>query len=393
MNMLEPLVVSLQSVVIFRNLLKDEAIVHLSSVCGDLSDKQKISHYARFVAELFRGDGDLGKYLLKLVLEDENLYVQKLCKRLPVGWEMEQCLAHELGLFEELCSLKAQDVQACIGYDGYLPPYANSIIDFKAAYAQRMKSLSTLGYGIYANNSMFTLQETDIMAVQHPDRTLLSDLKGYEMERQAVVDNTLALINARPAANCLLYGDAGTGKSSTIKAIANSYKDQGLRLIQVQPSQFCHIPLLMQKLMDNPLKFILFIDDLSFAEQNDAFTSLKAILEGSVVQKAPNVAIYATSNRMHLVKELFSDRDADIHSSETVAELTSLSERFGLCIGFYKPDKAQYLEIVRQLKEQHGIGMNDIVLEAKAEQFALARGGRSPRAARQFIDSLLAHQL
>ena len=200
----------------------------------------------------------------------------------------------------------------------------------------------------------------------------------------------MALLRGRPAANALLYGDAGTGKSSTVKAIVNEYRDRGLRLIEIAKNQFRNIPALIEQLSGNPLKFILFIDDLSFAEQNDDFNALKAVLEGSVSHKAPNLAIYATSNRRHLIKESFSDRAGDdVHRNETIQELTSLSERFGLSVSFYGPDKKLYHQIVTGLKEQYGIGMEDAVLLQEADKYAFQRSGRSPRVARQFMEYLV----
>ncbi len=394
MDALESVALSLESLVVFRNLLRDGAIASLYEMGStDLSTQQRLSCYARFAAELLKCDGDLARYLLDLVLADENFYVHKRAQDVPIPSELESCVAQELHKLEAVSQLTSKQVQACIGYQGYLPDWTNAGIDFIAAYRQRMDNMAAFGFGVFAKYRMFRLEGSSIVPVQYPDRIRLVDLKGYELQRKTVLDNTLALLKGKPSANVLLYGDAGTGKSSTVKAIVNEYCDQGLRLIQILPTQFSEIPNLMERLLDNPLKFILFIDDLSFAEQNDEFTALKAILEGSVVQKAPNVSIYATSNRMHLVKELFSDRAGDdIHRSETIAELSSLSERFGLSVGFYKPDKALYLNIVRQLKEQHGIEITDVMLDLQAERFALSRGGRSPRAARQFIEYLLTLQ-
>ena len=216
----------------------------------------------------------------------------------------------------------------------------------------------------------------------------LTDLKGYEDEREAVIANTRALLKGRPAANVLLYGDAGTGKSSTVKAVVNAFRGEGLRLIEIAMTQFRQIPGLIERLSDNPLKFILFIDDLSFAKETADFGALKAVLEGSVSSRGKNLAIYATSNRRRLVKESFSDRSEDVHRSETLQELSSLSERFGLSVRFFRPDKAQYLDIVRALGAQYGLGVGDAKLEAEAERYALQRGGRSPRVARQFVEYL-----
>ncbi|MEG2597185.1 MAG: ATP-binding protein [Oscillospiraceae bacterium] len=225
--------------------------------------------------------------------------------------------------------------------------------------------------------------------VKHPDEVRLSELSGYDREHQEVIDNTCALLNGKPAANTLLYGDAGTGKSTTVKAVANEFKDQGLRLIELKKKQLHQIPKLVDYLSHNPLKFILFIDDLSFTKDDDDFAALKAILEGSVSVKANNLVVYATSNRRHLVKENFSDRDGDeIHANDTREEMISLSDRFGLTITFIKPGKDLYLDIVRDLTHQYAIQMDTELVLKEAERFALSRGGRSPRVAKQCVEHL-----
>ena len=251
-----------------------------------------------------------------------------------------------------------------------------------------MSSLSTRGYGIFAKYHTFTLKNGKLVPVKNPDPQRLSQLSGYRLERSKVINNTLALLNDKPAANVLLYGDAGTGKSSTVKAIANEYKDMGLRLIELNKAQLPELPVVIEKIAKNPLKFIVFIDDVSFSSDDDNFSSLKAVLEGSVSTKTPNLAIYATSNRRHLVKEKFSDRDGDdIHAGDTREELISLSERFGLKVAFLKPNKDVYLGIVQKLAEEYGIECTDDLF-MRAEAFALRRNGRSGRAAKHFIESV-----
>ena len=219
------------------------------------------------------------------------------------------------------------------------------------------------------------------MPVRYPDPQRLSELPGYEQEREKVIANTRALLAGMPANNVLLYGDAGTGKSSTVKAIANEFAADGLRLVEVKKNQLYQIPDLMDKLAANPLKFILFIDDLSFTANDDNFAALKAILEGSVGGRARNIAVYATSNRRHLIKETLSDRTGDdIHEADTRQELMSLSARFGLT----------FEVILTELAKQHGIEMPHDELLTKAEAFAIRAGGRSPRVAKQFIEQCAA---
>ena len=210
-------------------------------------------------------------------------------------------------------------------------------------------------------------------------------------ERRIVLDNAKALLMGKPAANILLTGDAGTGKSSTVKAVVNELRRNGLRLIEIRKDQLRAIPKLLDELSDNPLKFVLFIDDLSFLKDDDNFNALKAVLEGSVTAKSANVAIYATSNRRHIIKEKFSDREGDdIHRNDTMQELISLSERFGIHVTFSKPDKNTYLHIVQQLAQEKGLPHSHEELARLAEQYALSRGGRSARAAAQFVDNLIA---
>ena len=202
--------------------------------------------------------------------------------------------------------------------------------------------------------------------------------------------NTRAFIDGRPAANVLLCGDAGAGKSSTVKAVANAFFDEGVRLIELRKDQLRYLPEVMGKISGNPLKFIIFIDDLSFNQNDDNFNMLKAALEGSASAMADNAVIYATSNRRHIIKESFSDREGDdVHRNDTLQELLSLSERFGLTVLFSKPNKALYLEIVKELAKRFEIKINEKELEIQAEAFALRKGNRSVRCAEQFIKSLL----
>ena len=238
---------------------------------------------------------------------------------------------------------------------------------------------------------MFYIDEQgNIVPVLHPDKTELSNLVDYERERNIIIDNTKALLQGKPAANILLTGDAGTGKSSTVKAVANALWEEGLRIIEIRKDQLRSITKVLDELSSNPLKFVLFIDDLSFLKDDDNFNALKAVLEGSVTAKSNNVVIYATSNRRHIIKEKFSDREGDdVHRNDTMQELVSLSERFGVHVTFSKPNKETFLHIVHHLAEENGIDIPKDEIELLAERFALERGGRSARLAKQFIDGLL----
>ncbi len=244
---------------------------------------------------------------------------------------------------------------------------------------------------MYATHNMFVVENKQLVAVKHPDMQKLEDLPGYEEERKKIVENTEGLLAGMPANNILLYGDAGTGKSSAIKAIANKYTSRGLRLVEIKKNQLFELPEVLESLSSNPLKFIVFIDDLSFTTDDKDFAALKAILEGSVCGRGGNVVVYATSNRRHLIKETLEDRaGTDIHEADTRQELMSLSARFGLVITFMQPDKTKYAFIVEELAKKAEIKEETNSLILRAERFAIRAGGRSPRAAKQFIDLVCA---
>ena len=211
-------------------------------------------------------------------------------------------------------------------------------------------------------------------------------MKNYEKQRKQVLDNTIAFLDGYPSNNVLLYGDRGTGKSSTIHAILNEYRNSGLRMIEISKGDINDLTVIRELIGDSPMKFIIYIDDLSFDSHDDSFGELKAALEGSLSGRQSNTIIYATSNRRHLIKENFSDRENDVNRSDTLQEELSLSDRFGLSVTFMNPDKKDYLDIAEKIAVDRGLDVDmDRFLEA-ADQWARRRGGRSPRCAKQFID-------
>ena len=396
MNTLTALSLKLKSLAVFRNLLHDSVISSLVALL-DSADEPidvQIDNYGRFVYELFQHTENLTDYILNHVTDDENVYIRLVAMEKNISTEMKQCVAFELDTLCEAASLTSEQIRQMIDYSVFLPEWKTSEIDFEQEYSDRCRNIAKYGYGIYAKYHMFCVKNGEVVPVRHPDPITLADLSGYDRERAAIIQNTKALLCGKPAANILLSGDAGTGKSSTVKAVVNEFKKDGLRIIEVRKDQLVDIPAVIDELHHNPLKFILFIDDLSFNKTDDNFSALKAILEGSVSAKSNNVVIYATSNRRHIVKESFADRDNgdDIHRNDTVQELMSLSERFGLCITFVKPDKQCYLDIVRNIAIQYGLDAGDEKLYNDAERFALQKGGRSARIAKQFIDGILSSQ-
>ena len=333
----------------------------------------------------------MGEYLKTCICEDENIYITLAAAKKPVLKVISDCALAELELFSSISAIDRSALKKAVLKEGELPDFLSTPYDFSDIYAKRVKNADKKGYGIFARHTMFRVEKGEILPFESPDEIRLDSLFGYEAERKKVLDNTKALLEGKPAANVLLFGDAGTGKSSTVKAVTNQLASEGLRLIELSKAQLPELPRVCGKIRENPLKFIIFIDDLSFNKNDDSLGTLKAILEGSASAKSENAVIYATSNRRHLVKESFSDREGDdIHANDTKAELLSLSERFGLTVLFGKPDKKLYLEIVKNLALKKGIDLDEASLFAKAEEYALRKGGRSARAAEQFTDLLLA---
>ncbi len=394
----------LSALSVFRNILKTDTMSALveylgaddagAADCAGGCSAYKMSLMGRFVHSLSEYGFSFSEFLRKSVFEDENAYITRAAANRTVSAALLRNVLSELVLLSGLTKLSAKDLcGACAEggkYGGYVPEFDNEYVDLRAEYFERLKHIDRYGYGIFASYPMFYLSEGDILPVKAADDITEADLTGYERERALVFDNTEALACGRPAANCLLFGDAGTGKSSTVKACVNRFYGSGVRLIELRKDQISYLPYIMGRIADNPLKFIIFIDDLSFNKNDDSFSMLKAALEGSASAKAENAVIYATSNRRHIVKESFSDRSGedDIHRNDTMQELMSLSDRFGLTVYFEKPDKKLYLEIVHALAEKYGIDADAEGIDARAEAFALGKGGRSPRAAEQFINTL-----
>ena len=388
----------LHGLVVFRSLLDDPVVAKLL----DLTDRMEAGApgygpvcdaVAQFEAALFEHTTNWGSYLSAAVLEAETVCVRQAAAG-TLAPVLQTALDSELAFLQALCGLTLDELLAAAGSAAgqaqeldFLPRWETAQLDLSAAYAQRMSEVGRKGYGMFAKHHVFTVENGQLVPVKYPDPQRLSELPGYEKEREKVIANTKALLAGMPANNVLLYGDAGTGKSSAVKAIANEFAPEGLRLVEVKKNQLYQIPDLMDKLAANPLKFILFIDDLSFTANDDNFAALKAILEGSVGGRAKNIAVYATSNRRHLIKETLTDRTGDdIHEADTRQELMSLSARFGLTVTFQRPEKARFETILAELAKQHGIDMPMDQLLVKAEAFAIRAGGRSPRVAKQFIE-------
>lgn len=385
------LLLKLNTLTVFRDILSEKPIKKLTELfaCEDWDKHRLAELYCGFVNELYGFGESLAGWISDYISKDENAYVKCIISGRKPGKLIKESVERELKILGELSALDCGELIREIGAELPLPRWETESIDIAAVYRRRIREIPTKGYGVFAKYHMFTVDENGLVPVRRPDPQSLGSLYGYEKERAVVIKNTMALIEGKSANNCLLYGDAGTGKSSTVKAVANAFKDKGVRLIEVKKKQLYLLPSIMDELEGSPLKYIIFIDDLSFSQNDGDFAALKAILEGSVGSRGKNIVVYATSNRRHLIKESMEDRQGDdIHLSDTIQELKSLSARFGLTVTFMRPEKDLYLEIVENLAKEYNIVMDRQTLFVKAEAHAIRNGGRSPRAAKQFIEML-----
>ncbi len=254
------------------------------------------------------------------------------------------------------------------------------------------------GVGMFGLNKAFRIREQaqgtiEFLPINNMDKVILDDLVGYELQKKKLVDNTRAFVEGRKANNVLLFGDSGTGKSTSIKAIVNAFYPQGLRMIEIYKHQFKDLSNVIAQIKNRNYKFVIYMDDLSFEEFEVEYKFLKAVIEGGVETKPDNILIYATSNRRHLIKETWNDRgdievDNGMHRSDTMEEKLSLVNRFGVTINYAKPSQKEYFHIVLELAHRQGIAMSDEELKAEANKWELSHGGISGRTAQQFVNYL-----
>ncbi|HIV97435.1 MAG TPA: ATP-binding protein [Candidatus Agathobaculum stercoravium] len=341
--------------------------------------------------------GDASRAVLDAVHFDVNTLTDTIDAPAPA---LLDAATHDIEVLNALLALDGAALKAAAA-GRHNAPALLTLPDFPAGASLPFRDGAALasfyraqGYGFFAQSSAFAVQDDGTVApIVHPDAIRLRDLPGYERQKQQILQNTLAFLDGREANNILLYGDKGTGKSSTVKAVVNEYAGRGLKIIEMSPRHITCFPRLFAETLRSPFRFIVFLDDLSFNREDDNFAALKAFIEGGLAGKPSNLVIYATSNRRHLIRETFADREGDeVRVRDSLETVTSLSDRFGLEITFSVPDKDEYLYIVDQLAAESGLDLPAEQLHLLAERFALRRNGRSPRTARQFISQQMAEQ-
>lgn len=364
-------------------------------------------------------------YLTYLLVNNENAYSTACEIKGKVEGSINQLALHDFSIFRELFEFDLNQIETELETD-CMPILENytrtegtgkifnhrirdricnlsrrleevdSVEEFKNAVTEFYKDFGVGKLGLHkAFRIEHGAEEARIVPITNIAHVHLDDLVGYEIAKKKLIDNTEAFVKGKQANNCLMFGDAGTGKSTSIKAIINQYYDQGLRMIEVYKHQFQDLNSVIAQIKNRNYKFIIYMDDLSFEEFEIEYKYLKAVIEGGLEKKPDNVLIYATSNRRHLVREKFSDkeeRNDDLHTNDTVQEKLSLVARFGVTIYFGAPDKKEFQNIVKTLAQKYQIRMPEEELLAEANKWELSHGGLSGRTAQQFINYLLGKQ-
>lgn len=426
----------MEELIVYRNLPDSGILEDMTWILENYADAEEEelgiykSSYYDCISRLVEMAGKYGfegnlwhNYLTYLLVNHENVF-STACEIVgPVEGTINELARHDFAIFRSLYTADFKALNEKLGVSDicYIENYQNitgKSMLFNKRIRDRICSLTCLleqadstemfmkdmvefyqefGVGKLGLHKAFRVKNSpeegvQIVPVTNIAHVHLDDLVGYEAAKKKLLDNTEAFVNGKRANNCLLFGDAGTGKSSSIKGILNQFYDKGLRIIEVYKHQFQDLNDVIAQIKNRNYKFIIYMDDLSFEEFEIEYKYLKAIIEGGLEKKPDNILIYATSNRRHLVREKFSDKEErrdDLHTSDTVQEKLSLVNRFGVQIFFCAPDKKEFQNIVKILAEKHQIVMPQEELLLEANKWELSHGGLSGRTAQQFIDYLL----
>ena len=427
----------LAKLIIYRDLKKDSILTRLGEVFEDFESgkdtpehlKTRIFVEVRRLLELATQYGFnknlWHNYLTYLLITDENPFSFTCEKAQRRGGTVNHFALNDFSVFKALFDYDFSAIESALEIDCFtvlsnyeaIPKreqmYNKNVSEKVIALSERIELATSAeevfdavvgfygdyGVGMFGLNKAFRLSltgsEMSLLPITNMNKVSFDDLIGYDMQKAALIANTEAFVNGKAANNVLLYGDSGTGKSTSIKAIVNAFYDRGLRMIEIYKHQFGELSSVISQIKNRNYKFIIYMDDLSFEDHEIEYKYLKAIIEGGVETKPDNVLIYATSNRRHLIRESFNDKNDlkamdDVHRSETVEEKLSLVHRFGLTIGYFKPSKAEFEDIVVRLARKQGLTeMSDDELILAAHAFEMRNGGISCRTAQQFVNHIL----
>lgn len=417
--------------ILYRNIIEDEIIQKVRMLLETLNGKEKYTQlelenryyeiYSKLVKHAEREHlyGELWKnYVITLIVEDENVFSLN-CEKSGrnITPSLMNLAMHDIKILKNLYMLDWQKIKKRIGIDNVLDiedfyPINLSVNDFYFQYIQRLEKLKeyfkqeisfeillqymmdyyyVAGCGDMARYAGF-YWNGNLVGIADHDPIQLSDLIGYDNQKEILIKNTETFIKGKKANNVLLYGDRGTGKSSSVKALLNKYAAEGLRMIELSKYQLGDFSKIIRLIRQRGQRFIIFMDDLSFEDFETEYKHIKALIEGGLETKPENVLIYVTSNRKHLISESWKDRESaegEVRITDSVHEKLSLADRFGITITYLSPNQVEYLQIVQELARKNGIKMSPEILRKKAVQWEMTYHGRSGRTAQQFIDYLL----
>ena len=374
--------------IIFKDFKNDKVIKKFLTFLKTFDDENNfesaIETYCDFISTLNEEKCD-----------DFSSYIKKLVYKTKIDFTFRERIEKELNIISKLTSISFENIKNELNkkFEKYtdllkdLPEFKNSFYEFKISDFEDIKIQFD---ELFERNRAFIFDNNlEIRPIEINESLSFKNLKGYVEQKKVLYENTKALLEGLKVNNILLYGDAGCGKSSSVRALLNEFDN--LKIVQIFKNNLINLDKLYEKLKNLPYKFIIFADDISFDEADDTFSTMKAVLDGSLIQCPKNAVIYATSNRRHLVKESFKARKGDeIHLNDTINELNSLSERFGINLLFSKPNNNDYIKIVLDLAKDYNLDIDEKVLIEKAQRMALVKGSTSPRIARQLIDNLIA---
>ena len=364
--------------------IKDDPLIKAYSALSSDNEAECFEAYSMIYRTLALKDADLSSYLRDIIRYSESPLLKNYGNMVSAA-----AVEHDARAAERLTYYTSEQLRAalCERFDNKL---FLSLPDFDAGDhvidPKRIKEYAVNGsIGIFAKYRAFGFDGEQLIPIETTDNVTLADLKNYEVQRNQIIENTECFLNGKPAQNVLLYGDRGTGKSSTVKALLNEY--EMLRMVELSKNDVEYLPKLYKTLAGGSFRFIILIDDLTFSENDDRYNALKAALEGSLSARPENILIYATTNRRKIIRETTAERLRDeVSPTDAVDESMSLADRFGLFVTFGKPNKEVYLDIVKKIAADRELNIPEEQLFMAAERFAIRRSGRSPRIARQFID-------
>ncbi|MCC3143944.1 ATP-binding protein [Halanaerobium sp. Z-7514] len=405
---------SLEQLILYRDFTKNDLLAKIKTQLLVQGSEDKFS-FSQIINELVEFNEKLGlkgdifkNYLKGIFINDQNSFSLTAEKNtIAKNSSLYQLAYNDIEVIRQVLKINFSDLIKAFNLKNYsfLASYQaqtinnknlkmyNYIFDNQSKLEDCLKNINNFyqkfGTALLNQSSAFYWKNSALKLVKNPDKIRFEQIIAYQKQQDKLINNTKSFLNDKKAHNVLLYGDSGTGKSSSVKALLNEFQDQGLRLIEINSSQIKELSEIMEYLSQRGLYFIIFMDDLSFEEFETDYKDLKAIMEGGIESKPDNVLFYATSNRRHLVREKWQDRKSEVHKNDILNEKLSLAERFGLTLMYNNPDQEKYLKIVREIAAQEDIDIEASLLEDKALKWSKWHNGRSGRTARQFIDQLL----